>query len=48
VRSFDQHDDSVYAVAWSAGDPWIFSSLSYDGHMVVNVVPQEHKYKILL
>ena len=48
VRSYDQHDDSVYGLAWSAGDPWIFASLSYDGQVVINVVPQEQKYKIIL
>ena len=48
VRSYDQHDDSVYAVAWSAGDPWIFASLSYDGQVVINTVPQDQKYKIIL
>ena len=48
MRSYDQHDDSVYAVAWSAGDPWIFASLSYDGQVVINTVPQDQKYKIIL
>lgn len=31
VKAIDQHEDSVYAVAWSPADAWIFSSLSYDG-----------------
>ena len=48
VATFDQHEDSVYQVAWSAGDPWIFASLSFDGRVLVNFVPREHKYKIIL
>ncbi|CAI2170604.1 3714_t:CDS:10 [Funneliformis geosporum] len=36
VRTYDQHEDSVYSVAWSAHDPWIFCSLSYDGRAVIN------------
>lgn len=31
VRSMDQHEDSVYGVAWSPADAWIYCSLSYDG-----------------
>nr|KAJ3422008.1 Protein tssc1 [Polyrhizophydium stewartii] len=48
VASFDQHEEAVYSVAWSAADPWIFASLSYDGRVVVNQVPRDHKYKIIL
>jgi len=43
-----EHEDSVYAVEWSAADPWIFASLSYDGRLVVNKVPKSIKYQILL
>ncbi|KAI8915129.1 WD40-repeat-containing domain protein [Entophlyctis helioformis] len=48
VASFDQHEEAVYAVAWSPADPWIFASLSYDGRVVVNLVPRDHKYKMIL
>jgi EARP and GARP complex-interacting protein 1 len=48
ISSFDQHEDSVYCVAWSPSDPWIFASVSFDGRIVVNFVPQDHKYKIIL
>ena len=48
IRAFDDHEESVYAVAWSAYDAWVFASLSYDGRVVVNHVPQTEKYKILL
>ncbi|CAG8588800.1 1020_t:CDS:2, partial [Acaulospora morrowiae] len=41
VRTYDQHEDSVYSVAWSACDPWVFCSLSYDGRAVINRVPSE-------
>ena len=43
-----EHQESVYSVAWSACDAWLFASLSYDGNVVVNCVPSKEKYKILL
>jgi WD40 repeat protein len=36
ARSYDEHEDSVYGLAWSAADPWLFASLSYDGRVVAN------------
>lgn len=48
VRAIDQHEDSVYSVAWSAAEAWVYCSLSYDGRAVVNHVPSTEKYKILL
>lgn len=48
VKVYEEHEDSVYAVEWAAGDPWIFASLSYDGRLVINRVPKEEKYNILL
>ena len=48
VRTIDQHEDSVYAVAWSAVDAWCFGSLSFDGRVAINLVPTTEKYKILL
>lgn len=30
VASFDDHEDSVYSIAWGS-DAWVFASLSYDG-----------------
>ncbi|CAB0034195.1 unnamed protein product [Trichogramma brassicae] len=42
------HKDNVYAAEWSAADPWTFASLSYDGRLVINRVPQKYKYQILL
>ncbi|KAH6559700.1 hypothetical protein BASA61_009311 [Batrachochytrium salamandrivorans] len=47
IASFDHHEEAVYSVSWSAADPWIFASLSYDGRLVVNQVPKEEKYKIM-
>lgn len=41
------HEDSIYAVEWSA-DPWIFASLSWDGRVVIKKVPKKYKYQILL
>ncbi|KAJ3310448.1 Protein tssc1 [Boothiomyces sp. JEL0838] len=48
VHSYDQHEHSVYSAAWSPADPWIFASVSFDGRVVVNFVPPEQKYKIIL
>ncbi|KAL5016610.1 hypothetical protein ScPMuIL_006199 [Solemya velum] len=48
IATYEEHEDSVYAVSWSAADPWVFASLSYDGRLVINRVPRAEKYKILL
>ena len=47
-HTYDEHEDSVYGLAWSAADPWLFASMSYDGRVVLNKVPKQTKYKILL
>jgi WD40 repeat protein len=44
----EEHEDSVYGLAWSAADPWLLASLSYDGRVVVSAVPKGIKYKILI
>ncbi|KAL4236005.1 Protein tssc1 [Mactra antiquata] len=48
IATYEEHEDSVYTVDWSAADPWVFASLSYDGRLVINRVPRAEKYKILL
>lgn len=48
AHTCDDHDDSVYGLAWSAADPWLFASLSYDGRVLVNRVPKSVKYKVLI
>ena len=48
LASYDEHEDSVYAIEWASDDPWTFASLSYDGRFVVNRVPSDIKYSILL
>ena len=48
IATYEEHEDSVYAVDWSSADPWVFASLSYDGRLVINRVPRAEKYKILL
>ncbi|CAO3691017.1 unnamed protein product [Umbelopsis ramanniana] len=47
IKTYDQHEDSVYSVAWSHSDIWVFASLSYDGRVVINRVPTSEKFKIL-
>ncbi|KAL1469436.1 hypothetical protein MTO96_025045 [Rhipicephalus appendiculatus] len=48
IATYEEHEDSVYAVHWSTADPWLFASLSYDGRLVLNRVPRTEKYRILL
>ncbi|CAL1383721.1 unnamed protein product [Linum trigynum] len=38
VNSYTDYEDSVYGLAWSSREPWIFASLSYDGRVVVESV----------
>jgi hypothetical protein len=48
VRAIDQHEYSVYGVAWSLADAWIYCLLSFDGRVILNHVFSTEKYKILL
>ncbi|KAF0699462.1 Aste57867_9969 [Aphanomyces stellatus] len=48
IKSFEEHEDSVYSVAWGSVDSWVFVSVSYDGRVVLNQVPSTEKYRILL
>ncbi|KAI9493950.1 WD40-repeat-containing domain protein [Zychaea mexicana] len=47
ICTYDQHEDSVYSVAWSPADTWTFASLSYAGRVVISQVPVTEKFKIL-
>lgn len=38
LNSYSDYEDSVYGLAWSSRQPWIFASLSYDGRVVVESV----------
>jgi WD40 repeat protein len=48
VHTYEDHEESVYSIAWSLSDPWLFASLSYDGRLVIDHIPRQIKYKILL
>ena len=48
LEEYDKHEDSVYSVAWSNVDPWLFASLSNDGRLVLNKVSKEIKFSIIL
>ncbi|CAE8614418.1 unnamed protein product [Polarella glacialis] len=48
VKRYEEHEDSCYSCCWSASDAWVFASISFDGKLVVNRVPGEEKYRILL
>lgn len=43
-----EHADSVYGMAWSSADAWVYATLAYDGKVALNHVPSKEKYKILL
>ncbi|KAI0237051.1 hypothetical protein L0F63_000668 [Massospora cicadina] len=47
IGSFS-HEESVYNVAWSPSNPWLFSSISFDGQLMFHSVPDNEKYDILL
>ncbi|ORY42198.1 WD40 repeat-like protein [Rhizoclosmatium globosum] len=48
IATYREFEDSVYSVAWSSADPWIFASVSFDGRVNINIVPKEVKYSIIL
>jgi hypothetical protein len=48
IRTYNEHEESVYSVAWSACDAWVFASLDFTGRVAINQVPSTEKYKILL
>ena len=48
VKRYEDHEESVFGVIWSAADAWTFASLSLDGKCVINHVPPTEKDKILL
>jgi len=48
VQKYQQYEDSVYGVAWSSKNPWLFATLSYDGQMLLHLVPKAEKYKLLM
>lgn len=41
VRSFSDHEDGITSIAWSSTNAysWLFASLSYDGRVIINRVP---------
>ncbi|GMI09039.1 hypothetical protein TrVE_jg12371 [Triparma verrucosa] len=41
-------ESGCMGVAWSKCDAWVYVSVEWDGGVVVNHVPSEEKYKILL
>jgi len=59
IKTYLGHEDSVYSVCWSAfdsdkagnsGNMWdwtIFASLSYDGRVVVNMIPDGEARNVL-
>jgi len=48
IRRYEEHEDSCYSCCWSLGGAWLFASVAYDGRLLVNPVPGDEKYRILL
>ncbi|KAL5105285.1 EARP and GARP complex-interacting protein 1 [Taenia crassiceps] len=48
LARLEQQQESIYAVDWSPVDPWTFAFVNYDGHFLVNQVPDKVKLGILL
>lgn len=48
IQTYTEHEDSVYSVAWSSSEAWVFASLSFDGRVAISHVSPAEKYKILL
>jgi WD40 repeat protein len=38
LNSYTDYEDSVYGLAWSSREPWVFASLSYDGRVIIESV----------
>ncbi|CAN8292247.1 unnamed protein product [Cochlearia groenlandica] len=38
LNSYTDYEDSVYGLAWSSREPWVFASLSYDGRVVIESI----------
>ncbi|KAG5548737.1 hypothetical protein RHGRI_014181 [Rhododendron griersonianum] len=47
LNSFNDYEDSVYGLAWSSREPWIFASLSYD-ERITSASPQEFDELLLV
>lgn len=47
LERIEEHEESVYACAWSAADAWTFASISFDGRVVVSRVKRKHKYALM-
>lgn len=48
LESWSLHEDSVYGTEWSSADPFVFCSLAYDGRVIIQTVPKNIKYDVLL
>ena len=49
LQEYQDHEESVYGLAWTAceSETWIFGSISYDGRIIFNAVPQATQWNIL-
>ena len=48
IKNYDEYEDSVSHIAWSITSPWVFASVSNTANVIINQVPLNEKYKILL
>lgn len=47
VSKIDEHEESVYSVAWSSKNSWVFASVCYNGRVLLHQVPEQEKFRIL-
>ncbi|KAL0485272.1 hypothetical protein AKO1_011681 [Acrasis kona] len=47
IQSIDEHQESVYSIAWSSCNSWVFGSVSYEGRVLIHQVKHSEKLKIL-
>lgn len=45
---FIEFDEAVYSIDWAKSDQWVFGSVSFNGILHVNEVPEDLKYRIMI
>lgn len=48
IHSYSDHEDSIYSITWSnnTDNPWLFASVSYDGRVIINRVPDNEVQRL--
>lgn len=48
IVDYIEFEDSVYSIDWCYNDPWTFAAVSYNSNLLINSIPEDIKYKIML